>query len=156
MRFSDRAVLFFSTGAGIGYIPVAPGTFGTLWGLPLGYGLSRTGMVLSLSCTILLTLCAVWVAGRAETLIGSKDAQPIVIDEVAGFLVTVWGLPFNLVTAGAGFLVFRALDIAKPFPIRQIERTLPGGAGVVLDDVAAGLYGNLLLRAVWFAAAKMS
>ena len=75
-----------------------------------------------------------------------EDAGEIVIDEVAGLIITFIGLPFTLKTMIAGFVIFRAFDILKPFPIRTLEKKIAGGLGVVLDDVLAGIYGNLILR----------
>lgn len=151
MKFRDKWILFFATGGYIGKIPIAPGTFGTLWGIPIYFGLSKTGFATGLFVTIVFTLGAIWLAHRAEKILGSKDARPIVIDEIAGYMVTLIGLPFDAFTAVAGFFIFRFMDIVKPFPIRRLETHLPGGAGVVLDDVAAGIYGNLLLRALLYA-----
>ena len=153
MRFRDNLILALSTGGGIGKIPVAPGTFGTLWGIPICFGLSRIDAAASLGVIVAFTLGAIWVAGEAEKRLGSKDPGPIVIDEIAGFMVTLWGLPFTVSTAVGGFFIFRLLDIVKPFPIRRLEKQLPGGAGVVLDDVAAGVYGNLILRLLLYATA---
>jgi phosphatidylglycerophosphatase A len=150
MQLRDGIILFLSTGGYIGKIPFAPGTFGTLWGIPLCFVLSQIGVAASLAVTVLFTVAAIWFAGEAEKILDAKDARPIVIDEIAGFMVTLWGLPFTSQTAVAGFFIFRFLDILKPFPIRSLERNLPGGAGVVLDDVAAGVYGNLLLRVLLF------
>ena len=151
MRMKDRVVLFVSTGGFTGKIPFAPGTFGSLWGLPICYGLSRMDLFGALLCTVLFIFVAIWFAGISEQILEAKDPRDIVIDEVAGFMVTLLGLPFNVFTAAAGFFIFRAFDVLKPFPIRLLERKLPGGAGVVLDDVAAGVYSNLLLRAVLLA-----
>jgi len=92
--------------------------------------------------------CAVIVADAAEKLLNEKDPGSIVIDEIAGMMVTLAGLPFNGVTVVSGFIIFRILDITKPFPIRAIERRLNGGTGVVLDDLAAGVMGNILLRLI--------
>jgi phosphatidylglycerophosphatase A len=151
MQFRDKWVLFFATGGFVGKIPLAPGTFGTLWGIPICFCLSKTGFETGLFVTVGFTLGAIWLAHRAEKILDSKDARPIVIDEIAGYMVTMLGLPFDPFTAVAGFLIFRFMDIVKPFPIRRLETDLPGGAGVVLDDVAAGIYGNLLLRALLYA-----
>jgi phosphatidylglycerophosphatase A len=79
-------------------------------------------------------------------ILRKKDAPAVVIDEVAGILATLAGLPFTALNMAAGFALFRFFDIVKPFPARSIERTLAGGWGIVLDDVVAGLYSNLLLR----------
>jgi phosphatidylglycerophosphatase A len=151
MQLRDRIILLFSTGGYIGKIPFAPGTFGTLWGIPICFVLSKIGVAAWLAVTGAFTLAAIWFAGEAEKILEAKDARPIIIDEIAGYMVTLWGLPFTVQTAVAGFFIFRLLDIVKPFPIRRLERNLPGGVGVVLDDVAAGVYGNLLLRVLLFA-----
>jgi phosphatidylglycerophosphatase A len=138
--------MFIATGCFIGKFPFAPGTFGSLLGFPLCFALSTVRVwtaVLFAACFIGV---AVLVAHFAENLLQKKDPGCIVIDEIAGMMVTFIGIPFNLVSAGAGFFIFRALDILKPFPIRLLDRNVPGGAGIVSDDVAAGIYGNLALR----------
>ncbi len=89
---------------------------------------------------------AVWVASFAEIYFGQKDSQKIVIDEIAGYLVTMLFIPFQWKWALAGFLLFRLFDIWKPFPIRKLEHQLKGGWGVVMDDVAAGVYANVILH----------
>ena len=146
MKFRERAVLFLATGFFIGTVPFAPGTFGSIIGLPVCFLISRLNIFLSVLCTILFILFAIWVAAAAEKIFKKKDAGEIVIDEIAGLIVTFVGLPFTLKTAIVGFIIFRAFDILKPFPIRLLERKVAGGPGVVLDDVLAGLYGNLILR----------
>lgn len=153
MRF---AVLLLATGFYSGRIPFAPGTFGSLLGLPVAYLLSGLGAAGAVAATALLCLAAVGIAGRAEALLGTKDAPAIVIDEVAGMAVGLAGLPVTPLHALGGFVLFRLGDILKPFPARWIDRRLGGGAGIVLDDVAAGVYTNLLLRlaGAWLAAAS--
>jgi len=148
MKFSDRAVMFLATGFYIGNIPFAPGTLGSILGLPLCYVLSGLKLTLSIGCTVLFTATAVWIAHGAEKILKQKDPGCIVIDEIAGMSVTLVGLPFNLTTALIGFIIFRILDIAKPFPIRTLDKRLFGGFGVVMDDVAAGIFANLLLRVI--------
>jgi len=93
-------------------------------------------------------LFAIAIASAAEKILKQKDPGQIVIDEIAGLAVTFAGLPFNLKTVLAGFIIFRAFDILKPFPIRVLEKRVGGGAGVVLDDVLAGVYANLVMRFV--------
>ena len=147
MNFRERAVIFLATGFFIGHIPFAPGTFGTLIGLPICYLLSRVHFGVALICVVLFIFFAVKVASAAEKISGQKDPGQIVIDEIAGLMVAFVGLPFNLQTAIIGFFVFRAFDILKPFPIRLLESKLSGGSGIVFDDVLAGLYTNMILRA---------
>ena len=146
MKPHDSAAIFLATGAYVGKIPLAPGTIGSLWGLPAAYFLSGVPVPLAVLCTGGFILLAIVVAHRAVRLLGKKDPGSVVIDEVAGMMVTMLAIPFHPATAAIGFVAFRVLDILKPFPIRMLERRIPGGAGVVLDDVAAGVMANLLLR----------
>jgi phosphatidylglycerophosphatase A len=150
MKFRERAVLFVATGFFIGTVPFAPGTFGTLIGLPVCFLLSRLNFLQSVICILVFIPFAIWIASAAEKILRQKDPGQIVIDEIAGLMVTLAGLPFNLTTVLAGFIIFRVLDILKPFPIRTLEKRVGGGSGVVLDDVLAGVYGNLILRLVIF------
>ena len=151
MKFRERAVIFLATGFFIGTVPFAPGTFGSIVGLPIVFLLSRLNLLLAVSFILLFIFFAVGIASAAEKILNQKDPAKIVIDEIAGLMVTFVGLPFNLTTTIAGFIIFRAFDIVKPFPIRALERKLPGGSGVVLDDVLAGIYANLILRLAFYA-----
>jgi len=126
---------------------LAPGTVASLIALPLCWALSRLCQPAAVITAGALILAAVAAAHRAEQLLGAKDPGCIVIDEVAGMAVALLGLPFNLVTGAVGFAVFRFFDIVKPFPIRQLEKRVQGGAGIVLDDVVAGAMTNVVLRA---------
>ena len=148
MKFSDATVLFLARGFNIGNIPFAPGTFGSILGLPLCFALAGLALPLALLCVVLLIGMAVWIAADAEKLLKKKDPGCIVIDEIAGMAVTLVGLPFNLTTAVIGFIIFRILDISKPFPIRTLDKRVSGGVGIVIDDVVAGIFANLLLRLI--------
>jgi phosphatidylglycerophosphatase A len=148
MKFRERAVFFVATGFLVGTVPFAPGTFGSIIGLPVSFLLSRLNLLNSVICILAFILFAIGIASAAEKIIKQKDPGQIVIDEIAGLMVTLAGVPFNLKTALAGFVIFRVFDILKPFPIRAIERRVGGGSGIVLDDVLAGIYGNLVLRLV--------
>jgi phosphatidylglycerophosphatase A len=150
MRFREKAVIFLATGGFVGNIPIAPGTFGSLLGIPLCYAFSKISIPWAIFATVLVIAVAVWVAQVAERVLSKKDPGCIVIDEIAGMAVTLVGVPFHLTSVVLGFFLFRILDIAKPFPIRTLERRLSGGAGVVFDDVAAGIYSNILVRLVLF------
>jgi phosphatidylglycerophosphatase A len=135
-----------ATGCYIGNLSFAPGTFGSVLGLFPCYLLSKIGWLLSLSLSIAFIFCAMWIAHEAENILKTKDPGCIVIDEIAGMILTMTGLPFNMMTLILGFVLFRTLDIWKPYPIRLLEKKLPGGVGVVMDDVAAGILSNLVLR----------
>lgn len=150
MNFKQKAVMFLASGCFIGNISFAPGTFGTILGLPLCFLLSKIDLPVAALLAVLFIFFAVLIAQEAEKILRKKDPGAIVIDEIAGIVVTLFGLPFNLFCTAAGFIIFRALDILKPYPIRLLERKLSGGAGIVLDDVAAGIFGNLLLRGLLY------
>jgi phosphatidylglycerophosphatase A len=140
-------IIFFSSGAYLGFSPLVPGTVGTLAGVPVYWLLSGLPLVYWALCLIPLTWAAVWFAGRACEIYNVHDDRRVVIDEVIGYAVTTLGAPFSLASVVAGFFIFRFFDILKPWPAGLIDRRLPGGAGVVLDDAAAGVYGALTLQA---------
>jgi len=148
MNFRERIVIFFSSGFYIGKVPVVPGTFGSLAGLVFCFMLSRLDTVFVFSGIAFTIVFSIWIADQAERLLARKDPGEIVIDEIAGMMTTMAGLPFTVLSAVSGFMLFRILDILKPFPIRYLERRVPGGAGIVMDDVAAGIMGNVMLRVI--------
>jgi phosphatidylglycerophosphatase A len=144
--------MFVATAGGLGYAPVAPGTFGSLAGLaliPLLAALhDRSGRIVYGIAIVALMAGAIWAAGRADEILPGHDHGRIVIDEVAGMVV---GSLFVPATWGAGlllFVLFRVFDVAKPFPANRIDRDLPGGLGVVADDLVAGLYAGIVCRLV--------
>lgn len=145
----NQLVLFLATGCGLGWIPFAPGTFGSLGGLVLVYGLSQLptwGYVLG---EVAFIAVGIWICTRAGQLMGRLDPPSVVWDEIAAFPIVFAGVPFTPWTAVLGFLWFRVFDIAKPFPINRLER-LPRGWGVMSDDLMAGVYAALALRAtIW-------
>ncbi len=145
-------VLAAASALGLGYLPKAPGTFGTLAALPLWYAMSGLPVWAFAGLTAAAIAVAVLVARAAERLYGAHDVQHIVIDEVVGLLTTAVGVPFAWPEVIAAFVVFRLLDALKPQPIRWIDRNVHGGLGVVLDDVAAGVVGAAALqvaRVLW-------
>jgi phosphatidylglycerophosphatase A len=146
MIFRHHAVMVLATGCYAGRLPWAPGTFGTLVGLPVAYVLSRIQWPIALILTIAIVLVAVQVAQMAEQLVQTKDPGCIVIDEIAGICVALFGIQMNLATGLAGFFLFRVFDIIKPPPIRFLEQKLSGGWGIVMDDVAAGVLTQILLQ----------
>ncbi|MGQ0793397.1 MAG: phosphatidylglycerophosphatase A family protein [Deltaproteobacteria bacterium] len=130
----------------LGRSKVAPGTAGTLGAIPLYYylsvGFSPLAYFLLLGVFIILS---VWAAGRASSASGEEDPQWVVIDEVAGYLVTMFLIAPTLLNIALGFILFRLFDIVKPPPARRFE-SLPGGIGIVADDVMAGIYANAALQ----------
>lgn len=146
MNLRAKALIFLATGLGIGYIPLIPGTFGTLPGLPLCYLLAKVPTAVAGGAIIVIILVSMWIADQAEKSLGQKDPRKIVIDEIAGLTVALGGLPFEFLTVIAGFAAFRVFDALKPFPLRGFEKQFPGGIGVVMDDVGAGIYANILVR----------
>jgi len=146
MTFKPNAVMFLATGGYVGYAPFASGTFGSLVGLPLVYVLSKTNGAVAFLSVIVLVLGAVWVAHQAEKALKVKDPGCIVIDEIVGMCVTMLFIPLTFSTGAAGFFLFRLFDVIKPPLVRQMEQKLHGGWGVVMDDVAAGIMANIVLR----------
>jgi phosphatidylglycerophosphatase A len=142
-----RLALLLSTFGYAGYSPIAPGTAGSAAGL-IVYALLRwSGSPVAEACVIVaLTIAGVWSATRAEEYFGRQDPGEVVIDEVVGMLVTLAFLPTSWTAAVVGFFLFRLSDIIKPYPARDFER-LPGGWGIMADDVMAAIYANLVLRA---------
>jgi phosphatidylglycerophosphatase A len=144
----NRFFLVLATGFGVGYSPVAPGTLGTLVAIPIYYFLSENPSPLYEIILIGFFFLSVWISENAETFFGKKDDPRIVIDEVMGFLITMLWVPKTTGFIMIGFFLFRFFDILKPFPIRRLERRLKGGWGIVLDDVMAGVYANIILHLI--------
>ena len=143
-----RLGVFVATCAHVGYAPVAPGTFGSSVALVLYYLIRRQqSTAVELGAIAVIIIVGLWSATEAEHHFGGIDPGPVVIDEVVGMLMTLALHPVNVSGAVIGFLIFRVLDIVKPWPARRLE-LLPGGFGVVLDDMMAGVYGNLLVWAL--------
>lgn len=142
----DRICVVFSTFFGLGFVPGAPGTVGTLGAVGVVYLLSLSGGAVFYSAfTLGLILVSFIAAGRCVRIFKREDPPEVVIDEVCGFLVCMLFVTPNPLNLAVGFFLFRFFDIAKPFPIRRFER-LPGGYGIVMDDVLAGVYANSCLQ----------
>jgi phosphatidylglycerophosphatase A len=133
-------------GFGSGLAPWAPGTAGTLVGVLLYLPLARLGLAAYLLVTAGLFLVGVWACDSAARSIGSPDPPAIVWDEVVGYLVTMAGAEPSALHVAGGFLLFRALDILKPWPISKLDRDVPGGLGIMLDDLLAGVAAALVLQ----------
>jgi phosphatidylglycerophosphatase A len=130
----------------LGKLPWLPGTVGTLGAIPLFYIFSLSGPIIYGLATVLFCAFSVWSAQGYEQIADTHDSREIVIDEVAGFLVTMAFVPLTWKTLLAGFILFRVLDIIKPQPIGWVDAHVGGGFGVVADDVLAGVSANLLLQ----------
>ena len=141
-----RLGLFVATCGYLGYAPIAPGTFGSAAGLGLFFAIQANGSItVELGTIVVLFAVGIWSGTEAEHHFGGIDPGPVVLDEVVGMLITLALLPVNVTGAIVGFLVFRLLDVVKPWPSARFER-LPGGLGVMADDGMAAVYGNLLMR----------
>lgn len=147
---NEKLIKLLATGFGAGLAPFAPGTIGTLVGVVVCLIFSPLHWLFRLLIVIFLLVLAVYIAERAEQVYREKDDQRIVIDEIAGFQVTMLAVAITGLHLLVGFVLFRIFDIWKPFPIRDLQK-MPGGLGIVLDDVAAGIYaGVLMLLLVFF------
>ncbi|MFZ5447082.1 MAG: phosphatidylglycerophosphatase A [Thermodesulfobacteriota bacterium] len=143
-----RLILALATWGGIGYLPFMPGTWGTLAALPLWYLLAQSGpWGYALGVAVLLIL-GLLVAGPAQKYLGRTDHPAIVVDEVAGLLITLAGVAPTWLATAVGIIVFRTLDILKPGPIRWFGAGGVGGLEVMADDVAAGVLGRVIVEVV--------
>jgi len=138
--------VFLATCGYVGYAPVAPGTFGSAAGLAIFALMRASGSIyVELAVIVVLFAIGVWSGTEAEHHFGGTDPGPIVLDEVVGMLITLALLPVNAMGAFVGFIVFRALDVVKPWPSGRFER-LHGGLGIMADDGMAAVYGNIMMR----------
>jgi phosphatidylglycerophosphatase A len=144
-RLVDTVARAVATAFGSGYAPLAPGTAGSAVGLLLFWPLARLAWPWQAAACAVVFVVGTLASTRVARSVALKDPGIVVVDEVAGQWVTLVGLPFTPATALAGFLLFRAMDVIKPWPARDLER-LPGGLGIMSDDVAAGIYARLLLQ----------
>ncbi|MEO6029895.1 MAG: phosphatidylglycerophosphatase A [Candidatus Binatia bacterium] len=144
----DRLVILLASGAYVGYIPVASGTFGSLLALPLLVALAGATWppAITVALIVALSALAMPVCGRAGRVYGQADSSRIVLDEICGMLIAGAFLPATLGTLGLAFLAFRLFDIVKPFPAGHFDRHVKNGFGVVADDLIAGIYANLVVR----------
>lgn len=148
----NRLALFIATCGYVGYAPIAPGTFGAAVGLVLLWAVRSVGDAsLEVVVIISLVVLGVWSATVAEHHAGKTDPGIVVIDEAAGMLITMFLVPATTAALVVGFVLFRALDILKPWPARRLER-LQGGRGIMADDIMVALYGNLAMHGLVAAA----
>jgi len=145
-RAVDLVARVIATAFGSGYSPFAPGTAGSAVGVLLFWPLAGVGWPWQLAAVGAVFLVGVAAAGRVARAVGLEDPGIVVVDEVAGQWLTLAGLPFTPFVVVAGFVLFRVMDVVKPWPARDLER-LHGGWGIMADDIAAGAMAHLALRA---------
>jgi phosphatidylglycerophosphatase A len=148
-RIAKTVILFVAQGAYSGRSPFAPGTAGTVVGVLLYLLVKGLGTAWYVAAAMAVIIIGVWTAGRAEILLGKKDAQSIVIDEIAGYLVSMVLVPSGWMYVVAAFILFRVFDVIKPWPLKRLQ-DLHGGLGVMLDDIGAGVYTNIALQIGWY------
>jgi len=139
-------VLFLAFGFGSGLAKKAPGTCGTIAAIPVYYLLAQASFTIYSLLTIIATIAGVWFCDVAAKKLDEHDFGGIVWDEVAGYLITMWFVPFSWQALLIGFVLFRFFDILKPWPIKWIDKQVHGGLGIMLDDVLAGVFAGILLR----------
>lgn len=154
-KTTDLLALSIAT-CGVGYLPLMPGTFGSLFGLGVFLLLARVGagaplIALTLLAILAFTFVGIWAASRTEELAGKKDPGKVVVDEVAGQLIALFPLTFfahwSTAAVVLSFIFFRLFDIVKPYPARRFE-ALKGGLGIMCDDLVAGAYGAVVVLIV--------
>ena len=138
--------MFIATGAYSGYLPKAPGTWGSLVGVLLWVGLGQFSLKVYLAVVLALLLIGTAAAGAAEKIVDRGDPGLVVIDEIVGQLIALASMPIHPLAALAGFILFRFFDILKPFPVGWLDQRLHGGLGIMLDDVAAGCLALLVMH----------
>ncbi len=131
----------------IGYLPFAPGTFGSLAAFTV-FVLLKPTVFIHIIILLFIIHIGIISSHHAEKLLNDKDSRHIVIDEFCGYLISVLFIPYSTGFAITAFFLFRFFDILKPFPIRKIESVLSGGKGIMADDIAAALYTNIILQ-IW-------
>lgn len=152
-QLAARAVLTdplhcLAFGGGAGLTPYAPGTAGTLVALPVFMLLQPLSIPLYLAVLVAMFTAGIWICGRASMALGVHDHSGIVWDEIVGYLVTMLAAPAGWGWILAGLVLFRLFDIAKPWPASLVDRRLGGGAGIMLDDIVAGIYGLVAIQSL--------
>jgi phosphatidylglycerophosphatase A len=137
---------FIAFGFGAGAIPFAPGTFGTLMGIPFYLALRSLSLTNYLAVLLVIIVSSMWLSHKVAKEIGVHDHTGMCLDEIVGFLVTMANAPFGWGWILIGFLLFRLFDIWKPWPINYIDEKVPGGVGIILDDVLAGIYSLVIIQ----------
>jgi phosphatidylglycerophosphatase A len=138
--------MVIATGFYSGYLPKAPGTWGSLVGLFIFFMLHTLSLPVYLAVVAGLFLVGSFAAGEAEKIMDHKDPGLVVIDEIVGILITMIAVPATPLAMAMGFILFRIFDIAKPFPVNFFDQRFHGGLGIMLDDVMAGIYSLVILQ----------
>jgi len=138
--------MLLATGCYSGYLPKAPGTWGSLVGLLLFYLLHTLSLPVYLAVVAGLLVVGSFAAGEAEKILDNRDPGVVVIDEIVGMLITMIAVPATAVNMILGFILFRIFDIVKPFPVNFFDQRFHGGLGIMLDDVVAGIYSLIILQ----------
>jgi phosphatidylglycerophosphatase A len=150
LRSLADPVHFFALGFGSGLAPFAPGTFGSLVGLGIALALAPLGLWWNVAAIVAAVSAGVWICGESARRLGVHDHPAIVWDEVAGMMIAMLVAPPAWWGAPLAFVLFRIFDIAKPWPIREVDHGMGGGVGIMLDDVLAGIFAALVLLVVGY------
>jgi phosphatidylglycerophosphatase A len=145
-RLRDGIAIFLASGFGSGFVPLAPGTWGSLVGVGIVWKFWGASLLAQLTWVVLLGALGVWVSDVTCQYFKKQDCQHIVIDEIVGLMITMIGIPITGYGLVVGFLLFRFFDVVKPIPVNWVDKKVKNGLGVMLDDVIAGLYGNLIMH----------
>jgi len=147
-NFTDKTALILSSWFGVGLIPVASGTFGTLAAVAPVAVINFFGEIPSAIFLVTLVAVALWSSDVTRKRLLREDPAEVVIDEAAGLCLSVFFLLVTFISFCLGFLLFRFFDILKPFPIGVIDRRVKGGLGIVLDDIVSGIFANICVRII--------
>lgn len=146
---------FIAFGFGSGAVPFAPGTFGTLMAIPFYLVMQSLSHFMYFVLLILITIGSMWLCDAVTKEIKVHDHSGMCLDEIVGFLVTMYAAPQGFIWILLGFGLFRLFDIWKPWPIRYIDEHVHGGIGIILDDVLAGIYSLIILQGVVYISTKV-
>jgi phosphatidylglycerophosphatase A len=141
-------VHLIALGFGSGLSPVGPGTCGSLLALPLAWALTLLPLASAIAAVVVFVVGGVWVCGESARRLGTHDHPGIVWDEIAAMCLLALLVPRGILWLGLGFVAFRVFDIAKPWPIRDLDHRLRGGLGIMLDDLAAALFAAAVVRLI--------
>ncbi|OQX34517.1 MAG: phosphatidylglycerophosphatase A [Oceanospirillales bacterium LUC14_002_19_P2] len=146
----SNPVHFLAFGFGSGLAPKAPGTFGTLAAIPLYLLLSQLSLPVYVVVLVLASMLGIWLCGKTAKDLGVHDHPGIVWDEFCGYWLTMLAAPAGWLWIIVGFILFRLFDIWKPWPISLADKRMPGGMGIMVDDLIAGLYALIVMQVIVF------